>query len=78
MKEPNSFKIFIVEDDLWYSSMLEHVLSLNPDYQVKKFNSAKDFFAALHEKPNVISLDYSLPDATGEEILKKIKLERQF
>jgi DNA-binding NtrC family response regulator len=75
MKEPNSFKIFIVEDDLWYSSMLEHVLSLNPDYQVKKFNSAKDFFAALHEKPNVISLDYSLPDATGEEILKKIKLE---
>lgn len=55
--------------------MLEHVLSLNPDYQVKKFNSAKDFFAALHEKPNVISLDYSLPDATGEEILKKIKLE---
>jgi len=75
MKEPNSFKIFIVEDDLWYSSMLEHVLSLNPDYQVKKFNSAKDFFAALHEKPNVISLDYSLPDATGEEIVKKIKLE---
>lgn len=75
MKEPNSFKIFIVEDDLWYSSMLSHVLSLNPDYQVKKFNSAKDFFSALHEKPNVVSLDYSLPDATGEEIIEKIKAE---
>ncbi|MBX2931441.1 MAG: sigma-54-dependent Fis family transcriptional regulator [Chitinophagaceae bacterium] len=75
MKEPSSFKIFIVEDDLWYSSMLSHLLSLNPDYQIKKFNSAKEFFAALHEKPDVVSLDYSLPDATGKEVLEKIRLE---
>jgi len=73
MKEPNSFKIFIVEDDLWYSSMLAYTLSLNPDYQVKKFESAKDLFTSIHEKPNVISLDYSLPDAKGEDVLEKIK-----
>jgi DNA-binding NtrC family response regulator len=73
MKGHHPFKIFIVEDDLWYSSMLEYTLSLNPDYQVKKFESAKSFLAALHEKPDVVSLDYSLPDATGEELLQRVK-----
>ncbi|MCS6833637.1 MAG: sigma-54 dependent transcriptional regulator, partial [Flammeovirgaceae bacterium] len=28
---------------------------------------------SLHEKPSIITLDYSLPDMTGEELLKKIK-----
>lgn len=73
MKGQNPFKIFIVEDDLMYSSMLEYTLNLNPDYQVSKFSTAKDFLSALHEKPHVISLDYSLPDADGEELLKLIQ-----
>lgn len=73
MKNQHSFKIFIVEDDLWYSSMLEYTLNLNPEYQVKKFNSAQSFLAALHEKPDVVSLDYSLPDTNGDELILKIK-----
>jgi len=73
MKGLRTFKIFIVEDDVWYSSMLEHYLSLNPDYQVKKFDSARNFLSQLHEKPDVVSLDYSLPDINGDELLKQIK-----
>ena len=73
MKGQNPFRIFIVEDDLWYSSMLEYNLNLNPDYQVKKFDSAKKFLACLHEKPDVVSLDYSLPDMNGDELLLQIK-----
>ncbi|MGI8952741.1 MAG: sigma-54-dependent transcriptional regulator [Chitinophagaceae bacterium] len=68
-----SILVFIVEDDLLYSSMLAHYLSLNPDYQVKKFLTAADFLNALHEKPDIITLDYSLPDATGEELIAQIK-----
>lgn len=73
MKGHNPFRIFIVEDDLWYSTMLEYNLSLNPDYQVKKFDSAKAFLASIHEKPDVVSLDYSLPDMNGDELMKHIK-----
>lgn len=69
----NAFKIFILEDDVWYGSMLSHFLSLNPEYQVKRFSSPKDFFANLHESPDVVTLDYSLPDSTGAEVLKRIK-----
>lgn len=71
----NAFRIFIVEDDLWYSTMLEYNLSLNPDYQVKKFDSAKSFLASIHEKPDVVSLDYSLPDMNGDELMVRIKEE---
>jgi two-component system, NtrC family, response regulator AtoC len=73
MKNPQSFKIFILEDDIWYGSMLEHYLSLNPEYEVKRFETPVDFFAHLHETPDVVTLDYSLPDCDGTEVLKKIK-----
>ncbi|HEY4149955.1 MAG TPA: sigma-54 dependent transcriptional regulator [Chitinophagaceae bacterium] len=73
MKNESAFRIFILEDDVWYGSMLQHYLSLNPDYEVKRFDTPAKFFAALHENPQVITLDYSLPDCDGAEVLKKIK-----
>jgi len=73
MKNHHSFKVFIVEDDVWYGSMLQHYLSLNPEYEVKRFESPRDFFGQLHENPDVVTLDYSLPDCDGAEVLKKIK-----
>jgi DNA-binding NtrC family response regulator len=73
MKDQKTFKVFIVEDDLWYSSMLEYYLSLNPDYVIKKFDTAKSFLAKLHEKPDVVTLDYSLPDMNGDQLLQQLK-----
>ena len=68
-----SISIDIVEDDAFYGSVLSHYLSLNPDYQVRKFTTAASFLKVLHEKPDVVTLDYSLPDATGDSLLKQIK-----
>jgi len=68
----NSFKVFIVEDDPFYGEMLKYHISLNPDYVVEKFQTGKDFLNNLHRKPSVVSLDYSLPDISGLEVLKKI------
>jgi two-component system, NtrC family, response regulator AtoC len=75
MKEDNSVKIFVVEDNDWYNRLLVHTLSLNPDYEVKSFLNGKDFLACLHELPDIVTLDYRLPDLTGTEILKRIKSE---
>ena len=68
----DTHNIYIVEDDEFYGSMLEHYLSLNPDYQVKRFNSAASFLKNIHEKPDVVTLDYSLPDSTGDKLLQHI------
>lgn len=75
MKPTKPLKIFILEDDLWYGTMLEHYLSLNPDYQVSRFETEKAFFQQLHEQPDVVTLDYALAegDADGSKVLKKIK-----
>ncbi|MFY8004423.1 MAG: sigma-54-dependent transcriptional regulator, partial [Chitinophagaceae bacterium] len=73
MKNAKPYRIFILEDDLWYATMLEHYLSLNPDYLVSKFDNAKDLLSKLHLNPDVITLDYSLGDTDGGKVLKKIK-----
>lgn len=68
-----NFTIFIVEDDEFYSEVLEYHLSLNPDVTVRKFTNAKDFLKNLDQNPSAVTLDYSLPDMEGEEVLRKIK-----
>lgn len=73
MKPANGLKIFILEDDRWYGAMLEHHLALNPDYQVSKFENEKDFLKAMYESPDVVTLDYSLSEMDGNQVLKKIK-----
>lgn len=69
----NSYKIFIVEDDKWYNNFLKHIISLNPDYIVESFFNAAEVLANLHKKPDLITVDYSLPDINGDELIKKIK-----
>lgn len=73
MTKKETIKIFIVEDDEWYSEFLIYHLTLNPDYEVKKFRNAKDFLGSLAENPNIVTLDYTLPDMTGSDVLKRIK-----
>jgi DNA-binding NtrC family response regulator len=67
-------RIFVVEDNEVYAKSLAYHLSLNPDNEVEVFHSGKECLDNLHKKPAAITLDYSLPDMSGAEVLKKIKL----
>ncbi|MFN4299454.1 MAG: sigma-54-dependent transcriptional regulator [Thermaurantimonas sp.] len=69
----SAFKIFLVEDDEFYGKLLKHHLSLNPDYEVELFTSGRELLENLYKKPNVISLDYTLPDMSGANVLRDIK-----
>ena len=69
----NSFKIFIVEDDTWYRNFLSYSVGLNPDYVVESFADGKEFLANIHKKPDLVTVDYSLPGMNGAELIKKIK-----
>nr|WP_319572209.1 sigma-54 dependent transcriptional regulator [uncultured Draconibacterium sp.] len=71
--EVKTSKIFVVEDDEWYRRLLVHNLSMNPDYEVKAFGTGKECLNNLHELPDVVTLDYRLPDMKGLEVLKQIK-----
>lgn len=69
----DSFKLFIVEDDPWYGEILEYHLSLNPDYRISRFINGRECLANLHQKPDLITIDFSLPDYNGDTLFQKIR-----
>ncbi|MDD4755180.1 MAG: sigma-54 dependent transcriptional regulator [Prolixibacteraceae bacterium] len=75
--EDKPFRIFVVEDDEWYNRLLVHNLSMNPDYDIESFKTGKECLDNLYKSPDVITLDYRLPDIKGLEILKRIKQENE-
>ncbi|GAB3572655.1 sigma-54 dependent transcriptional regulator [Spirosoma luteolum] len=76
MKASTAYRIYIVEDDLWYGELLSYHLSMNPDYELHRFSTAKDCLKAIATKPpHLITLDYSLPDANGGELLRRIRTQ---
>lgn len=68
-----SINIFIVEDDVFFGQTIKYHLSLNPDYAVHLFEKGKDCLSNFHLKPDIICLDFGLPDISGDVLLKKIK-----
>jgi len=67
------FTIFVVEDDPIYAEILAYHLSLNPDYLVQKFQSAAECLKNLYKKPDLVSMDYSMPEMKGDVLFKKIR-----
>ncbi len=66
-------KLFIVEDDAFFGELLRRHLALNPDYNVSLFRTAKECLDNLHHNPDLISIDFGLPDMTGDLLLKRIQ-----
>ncbi|WP_035562044.1 sigma-54-dependent transcriptional regulator [Hymenobacter sp. IS2118] len=67
------FKIFVVEDNEWYGELLVHRLGQNPNHDVQRFTTARACLDQLGELPDLITLDYSLPDSKGEQVLRQIR-----
>lgn len=73
MTEPKPLKIFVVEDDEWYRKFIAYTLKLDDTNEVKTFTNGKELLGALDENPDVITIDYSLPDYNGQDLVKRIK-----
>ena len=73
MEPDKTFKIFVVEDDDWYREFISYTLSLNPAHEVKTFSTGAQLLNAMKEYPDVVTLDFRLPDTDGAALLKKIK-----
>jgi len=67
------FTIFIVEDDPWYGQLLHYHLSLNPTDQVHLWTSGQECLQHMHLQPDVVTIDFSLPDVSGDKLLLQLK-----
>lgn len=66
-------KIFIIEDDLVFGNIIAKSINNENDYDVTLFTSGEEFLQNLHLNPDIVSIDYNLPQMNGLEILTKIR-----
>ena len=72
-KSKTNTRIFVVEDDPMFQRMIKYVMEMNPDHEVHVFGTGKACLQQLHLQPDIISLDYTLPDISGAEVFKQVK-----
>ena len=66
-------RIFVVEDNEFFSQLIKQKLESNDQNEVTLFNNGDDFRRNLHLNPDIVVLDYNLPNTTGIDLLKEIK-----
>ncbi len=70
--------IFIVEDDKTYARLLKFKLeNEHPSFQVTTFGNGDDFLAQMNAQPDIVVLDYILPEKSGLDVLKIINRQHE-
>jgi len=69
----NTPTYFIVEDNVFYASILKTKIENIQEANVEIFSNAEDCIKNIHKAPEVIFLDHNLPDNKGLEVLKEVK-----
>ena len=60
------YRVFITEDDLMYRKMLTYLFKTDKTLELHVLDK-------LSLQPDIVLLDYTLPDYSGEEMLLKLK-----
>jgi two-component system, NtrC family, response regulator AtoC len=66
-------KVYIVEDDAFFGKAIQFTLEKEEDYDVTLFTNGADLVKNLPSNPDIVVVDYNLPDMTGLDILQRIK-----
>ncbi len=67
------FLVFVVEDDPFYAKLIAKALEVYDEAEVRVHGTARSLLDHLHERPQLITLDYRLPDGEGLDLLGKIR-----
>ena len=63
-------KVFIVEDNMMYVEAMKQALA-DESYEISVFYNGQDLLDNLDQNPDVVSIDYMLPDMSGMDVLRK-------
>ncbi len=66
-------KIFIVDDDQFLGNLIKKAIEKIDNVDVTHFMSPGECLNNLHLNPDIISIDYLMPEMNGLELMEKIK-----
>ena|SRR6218665_2609166 len=66
-------KIFLVDDNLFSLAMYEQGLENLGYTNVFQFYNGTNCLDNLHQRPNIVFLDYNMDDLSGLQVLEKIR-----
>ncbi len=66
-------KILIVEDNVFYANLLRNRIENIAPHEVKLVSDGHSCLNLSHQQPDIIFLDYKLPDMNGLDIIKDLK-----
>lgn len=72
MTPDKNFTVFVLDDETWYGTLLQHHLSQNPEFNVERFETAGALLAELHKKPDAITVDFMMPGINGQDAMDLI------
>ena len=67
------FKIFLVDDDPYFTGLLQQQLEGLGFKDISSFVKSADCLDQLTQKPDLVFLDFNMDNLNGIDILKKIK-----
>ncbi len=67
--------IFIVQDNVIYKDLIVGYLQQRKFNNLKTFKTGEECLRVIHQKPDIIVLDYSFDGITGLELMKRVKAE---
>jgi len=73
METNQNLKFFIVDDDVFCSTVYEQYLRNQHYNNIISFTSGEECLDELYQKPDIIFLDHNMEEMNGFEVLKKIK-----
>ncbi len=73
METNQNLKFFIVDDDVFCSTVYEQYLRNQHYDNIISFTNGEDCLDELYQKPDIIFLDHNMEEMNGFEVLKKIK-----
>jgi DNA-binding NarL/FixJ family response regulator len=73
--QPSSIRVLLVDDHKMVVESFMHILATEPDIEVTHaVTSAEEAFAvARHDSPDVILMDFDMPDMDGIEATKRLR-----
>ncbi|MDH3650983.1 MAG: response regulator [Saprospiraceae bacterium] len=66
-------RIFLVDDDPYWTAILQRILSDLNHTDIISFSTGSECVNNLHLNPALVFLDYQMDDMNGIEVLKRIK-----